>query len=161
MAPYPATTIANEFLHRSFDKDEWLTHMKLQKLVYLAHGWHLGFIGTPLVQERVRAWKWGPVILELYREFARFGGRPIDELYSELSTLDDEPVTQSPRLSEADAPSREIIEAVWDNYKSYSATELSSLTHKPNTPWDIASRQNKLVISQDIIRDHFRKLASA
>lgn len=55
-----------------------LTQMKLHRLVYYAHGWHLGFQDTPLLNETLEAWPYGPVVPSILREFGRFGAMPID-----------------------------------------------------------------------------------
>ena len=46
-----------------------LTIVHLLKLVYFAHGWHLGRTGQPLINRPVEAWKYGPVIPEVYDAF--------------------------------------------------------------------------------------------
>jgi len=43
--------------------------MKLQKLVYYAHGWHLALNNEPLIDEQVECWQYGPVISSLFHEF--------------------------------------------------------------------------------------------
>jgi len=40
--------------------------MKIIKLVYIAHGWMLGINGLPLMKDPIEAWRYGPVIRELY-----------------------------------------------------------------------------------------------
>jgi uncharacterized phage-associated protein len=60
--PYPAAAIANEFIKVAKRNGVLLTPMKLQKLVYFAHGWYLALLGKPLINEPVEAWKFGPVI---------------------------------------------------------------------------------------------------
>lgn len=163
MAPYPATTIANEFLRKAGSAGSTLTHMQVQKLVYLAHGWHLALTdGDPLIKERVLAWQYGPVIEELYYEFAGFKRDPIDRRFVDLMAdkmgLD---ALFEPSISEDDAMARNVIDAVWEGYSHYSGSQLSSLTHQPDTPWDQAQKQHKSTIRDEVIRDHFRQLASA
>ena len=46
---YSAKEIANYFLELSAKKD--ISPLKIQKLVYIAHGWHLALYGEPLVQD--------------------------------------------------------------------------------------------------------------
>ncbi|MCQ9388109.1 Panacea domain-containing protein [Brevibacterium sp. 50QC2O2] len=41
--------------------------IKLQKLCYLADGWHLTWLNDPLFPNTIKAWKYGPVITDLYR----------------------------------------------------------------------------------------------
>ena len=36
--------------------------VKVQKLLYYCHGWHLAFTGNPMFSERVEAWELGPVV---------------------------------------------------------------------------------------------------
>ena len=55
-----------------------LTQVKLHKLLYYAHGWHLGFQEKPLLDETLEAWRYGPVVPSIHREFGRFGATPID-----------------------------------------------------------------------------------
>ena len=60
---HSSLAIANEFIRRSLAAPEIeLTQMKLQKLVYFAHGWNLvASDGDPLVEDEVQAWDYGPV----------------------------------------------------------------------------------------------------
>jgi hypothetical protein len=46
--------------------------MKLQKLIYLAHGYYFAVTGCPLVGEQFEAWQFGPVSPTIYHEFNRF-----------------------------------------------------------------------------------------
>src|SRR5947209_3400405 len=75
--PYDAKAIANYFLDLAEAEAKSLTPMKLQKLVYYAHGWHLALTGRPLLDEEIQAWSFGPVIRSLYNEFREFGAEPI------------------------------------------------------------------------------------
>ena len=65
--------IANSFL----EIGEPIDPMKIQKLVYFAHGWHLGFQEQPLSVEDAQAWQWGPVFPDLYHEIKGYGRGPI------------------------------------------------------------------------------------
>ena len=52
--------------------------MKLIKLVYIAHGWHLALEnGKSLISEAVMAWKYGHVINSLYQKLKRYGSQDI------------------------------------------------------------------------------------
>ena len=53
---YQAVAIANAFIDIGKQNNATdLTPMKLQKLVYFAHGWNLGATGRPLINEEVEA----------------------------------------------------------------------------------------------------------
>ncbi|WP_205760954.1 Panacea domain-containing protein [Luteolibacter luteus] len=98
--------------------------MKLLKLVYIAHGWHLGLTQTPLIDESVEAWRYGPVIPSLYRRFKTYGNQPI-------------PVTEVAENVQLSNPERltPFLESVWNAYKDYTGLQLSSMTHAQGTPW--------------------------
>lgn len=61
---YSPVQIANKFITLGNQHHNPLTHMQLQKLTYIAHGYYLALTGKPLLNECVSAWKYGPVILE-------------------------------------------------------------------------------------------------
>ena len=79
--PYHSSlAIANEFLRRAKDDGRELTQMHLQKLVYLAHGWCLAVTGKPLIEEKIQAWDYGPVIKPLYDALKSYGSANIPRL---------------------------------------------------------------------------------
>ena len=83
MPPFDAKAIAN-FLLALDEMGHALTPMKLQKLVYFSHGWHLAMLNSALIDENVEAWAFGPVIPSLYHEFKEFGNSPIDRKATEM-----------------------------------------------------------------------------
>lgn len=146
---YDARLIADWYLIRAARDGEHLTQMKLQKLVYIAHGWYLGLTGQPLISEQVEAWKFGPVIRSLYRYFADYGATPIPAPSSPIALIPQE--------------IERFLEAIWIRYKGYDAVDLSAMTHAPNTPWSESYDSNlggrPAVIPQNRIADHYRQLA--
>lgn len=166
--PFPAVCVANEFIRLAKVKRETLTPMKLQKLVYFAHGWSLALTGQPLVSERIEAWQFGPVIPALYREFKSYGNGAItEEAGLSFSTgPDGKVVLETPCLDDYanDAQAihaKEIIARVFDVYGSYSGTKLSNATHMAGTPWQQVYRDHvkSLVIPDGIIEAYFKELA--
>lgn len=145
---YDARLIADWFLLRADRDGKQLTQMKLQKLVYIAHGWYLGLTGRPLISDPVEAWKFGPVIRSLYRYFADYGANPIP--------------TPGGTIAQIDQETERFLEAIWDRYKDYDAIDLSAMTHAPNTPWSqsYVSSGQPAVIPSNRIADHYRHLAA-
>lgn len=130
---YSAKAVANSFLDIAESQNKKLTLMKLQKLVYFAHGWHLAIADKPLIDERVEAWKYGPVIPSIYHEFKAFGNTPIT-----LRATHFDP--ENLRLIEATIPKEDnftesLINKIWVVYGKLSAIQLSNMTHLPDTPW--------------------------
>ena len=170
--PFTVGEIANFILDLADRDDISVTPMQLQKLVYLAHGWHLGIAGEPLIDETVEAWKFGPVIPSLYQEFKRFGsGRIVgDRITHFQKDANGKPVLVKYELSEDDEEAlfaRALIERVWKVYQCYSGVQLSILTHQQNTPWSDAWNEMETVklkgkdIDNEKIKSHFKQLARA
>lgn len=145
---HPPKRIAEYFLKLAHDHDTALTPMQVLKLVYIAHGWQLGLNRKPLVNEPVEAWQYGPVISSLYHAYKRFGGNFIRDIPS-----------MYPKLDPSEAS---VLDQVWEGYGYRTGVSLSSLTHEPGSPWSTTVRQSGLgaVISNDLIEDYYRRLAT-
>ena len=114
--------VARQFVRLAWngEEPEGLTHMRLQKLLYYAQGWHLAAFGRPLFVGRIEAWKHGPVVKEVYPRF-------VDRKASPISPDD----AGEPSLSDQD---RAFVEAVWGEYKQFSGNGLRDMTHR-EPPW--------------------------
>lgn len=156
---YSAKAIANYFLDKADEDSISLTPMKIIKLVYIAHGWYLALTGKPLIKDYVEAWTYGPVIPDLYHEFKKYGNQPIQEYATEI-------VTPTVNTLPHDLPFsiEQFLDKVWEVYKRFTAVQLSQMTHQPLTPWAItindSSGQKNPIISDDLIRDYYTKLAN-
>ncbi|HLO96527.1 MAG TPA: type II toxin-antitoxin system antitoxin SocA domain-containing protein [Burkholderiaceae bacterium] len=148
-------SIANFFLDLARARGEKISPMKLQKLVYYAHGWFAGYTGRPLINESVEAWQYGPVIPSLYREFKRFGSGDITAKACGMEGLEyvEVPAPQ-------DESMRKFLTSIWDSYGKYTGITLSEMTHAAGSPWDEAWKANQGVRGVDIpfesIATHFR-----
>ena len=145
----PPKRVAEYILKLSQSENNPLTPMQVLKLVYISHGWQLGLYGRPLVDEPIEAWPYGPVIPSVYHEYKRFGSRFIDAVPAELP-------------AGFDSSEASILTQVFKGYGRRSGISLSSLTHEPGTPWSITVKQSGIgaVISNDLIEDHYRRLAT-
>jgi uncharacterized phage-associated protein len=167
--PFPAIAVANEFLAIAKTQGVPLTPMKLQKLVYFAHGWCLALTGQPLIRERIEAWQYGPVIPSIYHELKEVGNGNILEPATDLvmqhdgklrfmaQTLEDFPG------SEERNNAKEIIARVFAKYGRYSAFQLSNATHSEGTPWRQVYKpeERRVPIPNETIRTYFQGLANA
>jgi uncharacterized phage-associated protein len=171
---YDARTIANHFLSLAEIEGKPIDPMKLQKLVYYAHGWHLAIKDEPLIDEQVEAWPYGPVIPSLYRELKIYEDRPITSKIEDLDVIevieDDDVYYRDniPSIEEhqGDAEfTKSLLQKIWNVYGKYSAIQLSNMTHEENSPWhQIHTQYGGRVpkgtdIPSEIIRDYFLKSA--
>ena len=133
MKTFPAVVVANYFVQKGVDEKRPIDNMKVNKLVYLAHGWHLGFNGNPLIRERVEAWQYGPVVRSVYDAFKEYGKHNIvKQADTGMGTKTDE------IKNDADPETIQILDAIWNCYRERSALQLSKLTHEKDSPWDKA-----------------------
>lgn len=161
---YSSLEIANAFLDIAKQNScSDVTPMKLQKLVYFAQGWHLGVTNTPLIDEQIEAWKYGPVVPNLYQAAKKFGNKPITGSLTQLTCGTDLKLyEQEPRLDENEfARLSDFLNWIWKQYGSYSGVVLSNLTHQAGTPWHNTLAQyggtipNHTDISSEEIKKHF------
>jgi uncharacterized phage-associated protein len=166
---HDARSIANHFLDRGEAEDIDIDNLKLQKLVYIAHGWHLAITDGALFKDLVQAWPYGPVIPSVYHEFKWMGKKPINVrgFYYDPSS-DGTRVFSLEDVSSPETPLKltcEVLDGVWEKYKNESGVDLSARTHADGTPWAITvgSRPPKeirdLEIPNDLIRKHYIELA--
>lgn len=154
-SPYDARVVGNSFIDIAQKNFEVVSPMKLQKLVYIAHGWYLAFYGKKLVEDPIEAWQYGPVIRSLYFETQKFGSQPVSEYYTILDP--DTLVRVIPYVNEMDMG---FLRIIWKAYGKYNAHELVNITHKEDTPWSRTYKKNhrNLVIDTEEIREHYMGL---
>lgn len=123
---------ANWFIDKAKQQNSELTPMKVQKLIYIAHGWHLALSGKPLISEDVQAWQYGPVVPEVFHRLKRYGKNQITDNIIEV-TSDNH--IEVPRIPQDDVFANALLEKVWEVYSQYGGIQLSQLTHAPSAPW--------------------------
>jgi uncharacterized phage-associated protein len=152
---YPASLIAYAFVLKGISEGNPVTQMKLQKIVYFAQGVHLNLFDKPLVREVFQAWKFGPVIPDIYRIFKFYGSKPITDT-DYLFSIDD----YSSNISNLDSGAREAIDMTWDATKDINAIQLSNWTHEPESPWakHYAEGTSDSVIPNEEIKEYFKSI---
>lgn len=143
-----STQVANRLLELASEDNNTLTPMQVIKLVYLCHGWMLGVKHRPLIRESVEAWRYGPVIPELYHAVKSYRDMPITVALA---------VGGNP--ADFDDDENFIIETVYKIYGRFSGPYLSTLTHQPDTPWHhIWHGDGDLRIPNDLIEAYYEGL---
>jgi uncharacterized phage-associated protein len=113
---YSASTIADYFLAKAQTDEELLSNLKLQKLIYFAQGLHLASEGTPLFNDEIKAWEYGPVVPELYHKYKTFGAGGIPE----NKTFDPNSI---------DPDTRKFLDEIFLVFGQFSAIRLMDITH--------------------------------
>lgn len=127
---YSASLVAYAFVKKGIEENRPLTQMKLQKMVYFAQGIHLALHKEPLVKDIFQAWKYGPVIPEIYHTYKYYGSSPImDTEWVLLSHIEEK------TLESINQKAKETINYTWDLLKDTNATKLSNWTHEMGSPW--------------------------
>ena len=165
MSTYLSEAIANRFLTISKSVGEPIDPMKIQKLVYFAHGWHLGLEKRALSSEIVQAWQWGPVFPQLYHAVKGFGRGAITRLLHTYEAGNPYSLIEPIIPTEDDFANR-LVRRIWDVYGEMPSPALSQLTHEPGEAWVRIQKKYTGIRNVDIpnayIREDFeRKIENA
>lgn len=141
-----ARNVAEYFLVKTDPEyEEYISNLKLQKLLYYAQGFCLAIYNTPLFDDKINAWTHGPVVEELYHEYKESGSGGIDPpKMIDLSIYDDKET--------------DLLEEVWEVYGQYSAYKLRNLTHEEPTWKEAYAKMPGSEISRDSMREYFKTL---
>lgn len=150
---FASTAVARKILEIANEQERSLTPLELMKLTYLSHGWHLAFLGEPLISENVQAWQYGPVYPDLYHATKRYRASPVEDVPANGLELFGR--------QEVDGQAEKLLRSVFDAYKKFNGVQLSALTHEPGTPWDEAwKKARNAIIPDEVIKRHFNELKS-
>ena len=164
---YGSEAVANWFIQKAKDTGcSDLTPMKIQKLVYFAHSWNLGVNGDPLITDEIQAWRFGPVIYQLYREFKKYHNQPIKGFASNMRYSNGRLEIHTPVIDSDDTDGLKILEKIWDVYSAYTPIQLSKMTHEEGGPWHQVASQyggslpSGVDIPNELIKDYYSQLAA-
>lgn len=129
--------IANEFIALAAMENRAFSQSKLQKLVYIAHGWSLAFYDEPLTGDRPEAWAFGPVYRRLADALASYGLSPVvrEILNSEAFTDYHASDAGRPARSNLDPKQTELLSTVYTYYGLLESSQLSNWTRRGAAPW--------------------------
>lgn len=155
---YAASLIAYAFVQKGISEGIFVTQMKLQKMVYFAHGYHLAIYGEPLIKDSIQAWQFGPVVPQLYKEYKLYGSNPITD--TDLLVLTN---SKQFNLAQLDADALSTINYTWEALKNISAAQLSNWTHKEESPWFkyYTPGSFDITIPDSDIQDYFKEFLTA
>ncbi len=140
---YNVFDIANKLLVKASNQEtgDLMSNLKLQKMLYFEQGYHLAYFGTPLFEDDIEAWMYGPVVPCVYNHYksnGRVGIEPHD--HDAIRLAQDE---------------EELFNDVFMAYSEFSAYGLMRKTHEEG-PW--CDTPQKEVISKDSMQKYFKTL---
>lgn len=114
-----ANQVADFFLAFAKEHGDYISQLKLQKMVYYADAWFLVNNHEALINEEFEAWIHGPVVRSLYHRFKEYRWNPILE------------EVNFPELEDAQ---KEHLTEIYDVFGKFSGYELEQMTHDER-PW--------------------------
>lgn len=131
--------VAEYFIRVFEEKQDNLTHLKLQKMLYYAQGIGFGNFNCKLMECQFTAWEHGPVVEEVYRKYKNYNNNPL----TSDENLDIRQITQ-------DTMVMEILKETVSIYGLYSAWALREKTHN-EPPW-LETENSKIIEDKKIIQ---------
>ncbi len=147
---------ANAFLDLAKEDKKKITNLQLVKMLYVAQGMSLAIFNKPLFDDdRIEAWRYGPVIPSIYHEFKQFKDNPIES----KSICQDCDEYEEPEL--VDERKKNVVLLTWKLYKDIPAERLIQLTHKAGTPWDVTDkRRMNETIDNEAIKKYYTQVVN-
>lgn len=151
MAVCNANDVANHLINFARGHGDYLTPLKLQKLMFYADAWHMVLKdGQELIPDGFEAWVHGPVVRSIYQRFNHYRWNPITE---ELPAPDlgDETV--------------DFLNELYKVFGGFSGYELEQLTHQEE-PWKTArgmlpaDASCNEAINKDLTRRFYTQMAA-
>lgn len=153
--PYSACQVADFILREGLRQGAVdLTNIKLNRLVYIAHGWSLGFLHEPLVADDAEVWKYGPTFSRLFYWIdsrLEYPGDVISEpdFFTEKIGAD--------CIAEQDEQTCRLLRHVCGIYMEKTVAELILLTYSDGSPWWQSRWQEQLIIPDKAIQNYYEK----
>lgn len=147
-----ANDVAKYVINAFHEREDLITNLKLQKLLYYVQGWYLGLYGKEIFSEDFEAWVHGPVVPAVYHQYKSYRWYPITEEIKDISNISFD--------------IRNHIDEVLNLYGTDTGWELERRTHLER-PWldargDIPNDEECTnIIEKNSMRVFFEKLANA
>ena len=144
MLKYDALDIA-KYIIRWCDKNKLrITNLQLQKILFFIQKESIRKRGYGIFSNRIEAWQYGPVVPDVFYQFAGFGAMKLvlyEDLFSDTSPKDI-----------IDDKSKEIIEEILREYIHVSPWDLVAKSHVSNGAWfnSISMGEKYPITDQDI-----------
>ena len=133
------------FRARELEAGDTISNLKMHKLLHYAQGHYLAIFDEVLFDDDIEAWKYGPVVKNVYDRFKVYGNLAID--FKELDNFKHELYTER---------HLDILPFVFNKY-NIQAKELVNMTHSEK-PWKTYyDKHTTNLIPVDVIIDFFKE----
>ena len=137
-----------------------MSHLKLQKLLYLSYADYLVKYKEPLFTDQIVSYRYGPVVEDVYQQFKKYGAEKITDKEKYSFAVKDKlipPLLMKITKSEKGEKAITSILETLRKYHNFSANQLVSLTHSQNSPWSKTysiESKNREIIDETILKYH-------
>ncbi|MEB7755342.1 DUF4065 domain-containing protein [Staphylococcus xylosus] len=138
-----------------------ITHLKLQKLLYLCYEEFFVQYKKELFKDEILAFPYGPVIKSVYDIYCDYGKNKIefkedDSVYFSKLGVKTTPSFSKILFSEMGIDAMNSIVSTLKKYINKSAFELVDITHEENSPWSKVYEEKVYPkkITKDVIKEY-------
>ncbi len=143
-----AKQVAEWFINRAkMDKEMYkeesisFTNLKLQKMLYYAQSMSLAVYGKKLFDDKLIAWKYGPVVPNVYQTYKVCGKNDIE--VADAVTFEDDIVV--------------LLEYVYEQFGKFTAIELMKKTHNEKPYKTIYKEGEDNEMPDKLLKENFKK----
>lgn len=141
MEKYDAFDVACYIVNSCIDDQLPISNLQLQKILYYAEAAFL-VNDKELFRNEISAWRYGPVVEDVYYYFKINANNPIEEK------------VQQKLFNALDKKTAQIIDRVVDIKRRYDAFELVRMTHEEQ-PWIDAIKNKLKYIDKAVMKEYF------
>lgn len=120
---YDANILAKYIITKCVKEDMPISNLQLQKILYFIQYNFFKNFNVPAFLNRIEAWAHGPVVPDVYYEYAYMAGNPIIREFD---------ISEKIFLFEVDLS---LVNKVTETCRSLRPWDLVDLTHKEGSPW--------------------------
>lgn len=136
------------------------THLKLEKLAYLAYADYLCSCNKKLFTDHIYAFTYGPVVESVYDMYKKSGNSQIDpkeydDSKQKIIKVQEMPVKSRILFAKEGVEKIQSIDFTIERYGDKSVAQLIDITHRDNSPWScIYNQEMYQIIPDNIISEH-------
>ena len=143
---YIAIVVANYIIEYEHSKNRVISNFKLQKLLYFVQAQFFRVLGVPCFSDKMEAWSFGPVVVNVYHTYKFYGGLDIVE------------IEENKLFDNIEESHKAIIEEVLESFAYTPVYKMVDITHH-QSPWMFAnSNPFDNEITNESIRQYFCSL---